>query len=160
MRLPIVSLIAFVVCGTMIISPLADTNEAELKQKIDSANAILDSASIMNDYETIASFYTEDVIILPNHEPIIIGRDAFIENEKAAQKAGIKILEIESSIIRLFRECDLIHEIGTYKVKLQVPGPPYPITDSGKYHVIWQVGEDESIKIKLEMWNNDEMPEY
>ncbi len=160
MRLLIVSLVAFVICGIMITSSFAEIGEKELRKKIDNANAVIDEASIKNDYETIASFYTEDVIILPNHEPIIIGRDAFIENEKATEKAGIKILEIESSITRVFRESKLIHEIGTYKVRLQVPGPPYPITDTGKYLVIWEIQADEFLRIKLEMWNNDELPKY
>ena len=86
----------------MITSSFAEIGENDLRKKIDDANAVIDEASIKNDYETIASFYTEDVVILPNHEPIIIGRDAFIENEKASRKAGIKILEIETSIIRVF----------------------------------------------------------
>jgi hypothetical protein len=46
------------------------------------------------------------------------------------------------------------------KVWLQVPGPPYPITDTGKYLVIWEIQADESLRIKLEMWNNDELPKY
>ena len=160
MRLLFINLVAFIICGSMLTSSFAEIGENDLRKKIDDANAVIDEASIKNDYETIASFYTEDVVILPNHEPIITGRDAFIENEKASRKAGIKILEIESSIIRVFRESKLIHEIGTYKVRLQVPGPPYPITDTGKYLVIWEIQSDESIKIKLEMWNNDELPKY
>ena len=160
MRLLIVGLVAFVICGSTVKSSSTESNEDELSKRIDSANAVLDEASIKRDYETIASFYTTDVIILPNHEPIIIGREAFIENEKATEKAGIKILKIESTITRVSREGNLIHEIGSYTVQLQIPGPPYPITDTGKYLVIWEVQSDESLKIKLEMWNNDEMPEY
>ena len=154
------SIVAVVICGSMITSSFAEIGENELRKKIDDANAVIDEASIKNDYETIASFYTEDVIILPNHEAIIIGRDAFIQNEKAPEKAGIKMLAIESSITRVFRESKLIHEIGIYKLRLQVPGPPYPITDTGKYLVIWEIQSDESLKIKLEMWNNDELPKY
>jgi ketosteroid isomerase-like protein len=159
-RLLIKGLVAFVICGSTITSSFAEMDENELRKKIDDANAVIDEASTKNDYDTIATFYTEDVVILPNHEPIIIGRDAFIENEKASEKAGFKILEIESSITRVFRESKLVHEIGRYQVRLQVPGAPYPITDTGKYLVIWEIQSDESLKIKLEMWNNDELPKY
>jgi ketosteroid isomerase-like protein len=141
-------------------SSFAQIGEDELRKRIDEANAVIDEASIKNDYETIASFYTEDVVILPNHEPIITGRDAFIENERASEKAGFKILEIESSITRVFRDSNLVHEIGRYIVRLQVPSVPYPITDTGKYLVIWEIQSDQSLKIKLEMWNNDELPTY
>jgi ketosteroid isomerase-like protein len=160
MRLLIMSLVALVICGNAIASAPAESGEDELRQRIDEANAVIDSASIKNDYETIASFYTEDVVILPNHEPMIIGRDAFIENEKAVEEAGFKLLEIESSITSVFQEGNLVHEIGAYEIKLEVPGAPFPITDTGKYLVIWEIQPDESVKIKLEMWNNDELPEY
>jgi len=138
----------------------AELSEKELRARIDTANALIDEASIKNDYETIARFYTEDVVVLPNHEPVLIGRDAVIDNEKASEKAGFKIIEIESSITKLFRDDRLVHEIGTYKLTLRVPGAPYPITDTGKYLVIWEIQSDESLKIKLEMWNNDAVPEY
>ena len=160
MRSLIVSLVAVVICGSAIASTPADSSENEIRKKIDDANAVIDSASIENDYETIASFYTEDVVILPNHEPMIVGRDAFIENEKAVAKAGFKLLEIESSVTTVFQEGKLVHEIGAYEIELEVPGAPYPITDTGKYLVIWEIQEDESIRIKLEMWNNDAFPEY
>ena len=160
MRFLIISLVVFVICGSTITLSFAEIGEKELRKKIDDANALIDEASIKNDYETIALFYTEDVVIMPNHEPIIIGRDAFTENERASEKAGFKVLEIETSITRLFREGKLVHEIGRYTIRLQVPGPPYPITDTGKYLVIWEIQSDESLRIKLEMWNNDAFPKY
>jgi ketosteroid isomerase-like protein len=134
--------------------------EDELIERIHQANALIDQAALEDDYETLAALYTEDVVVLPNNEPLIVGRDAFIENEKAAREAGIKVVSIESTITQVFSAGDLIHEIGTYEVTLQVPGPPYPITDTGKYLVIWEIQPDDSLKIKLEMWNNDKMPDY
>jgi ketosteroid isomerase-like protein len=149
-----------VMCAAASATPEADTTEAELLERIDEANAIINKAAIEDDYETVASFYADDVVVLPNHEPMIVGREAFIENEKAAREAGIEVVAIESAITDVFSAGDLIHEIGKYKVTLKVPGPPYPITDTGKYLVIWEIQSDGSLKIKLEMWNNDEMPEY
>jgi len=131
MRLKTVTLVAVIICGCVTTLSFAEMSESELRARIDAANALIDEASIKHDYETIARFYTEDVIVLPNHEPVLIGRDAVIGNEKASEQAGFKILEIESSITKLFRDDRLVHEIGTYKVKLSVPGAPYPITDRG-----------------------------
>ncbi|MBD3163163.1 MAG: DUF4440 domain-containing protein [Candidatus Latescibacteria bacterium] len=156
-----VTLLAIVVMSTTaLVSPEADTTETELLQRINEANAMIDQAAIEDDHETVASFYSDDVVVLPNHEPMIVGREAFIENEKAAREAGIKVVAIASTITQVFSSGDLIHEIGEYEVTLQVPGPPYPITDTGKYLVIWETQSDGSLKIKLEMWNNDAMPEY
>lgn len=133
-----------------------DTNFISLKAKIDSTNKIIDEAALKQDFETIAAYYTDDVITLPNNEPLIQGKKAFIDNEKNAAKRGIKILSIKSTLIDLFSSGDLIHEIGTYEISLEIPGVPYPITDKGKYLVIWQQQNDGTLKIKLETWNNDE----
>jgi len=127
----------------------------KLKQKIDVANKIIDKASLEYDYETWAKYYTDDVIILPNNEPMIQGKQAFIENEKKAEKAGFKVISIKSTLVKLFSSGDLIHEVGKYEITLKVPGVPFDIVDTGKYLVIWETQDDESIKIKLETWNND-----
>jgi ketosteroid isomerase-like protein len=147
-------------CALTLGAPVADSENAELLERINEANDLIDQASIEDDYETVASFYTEDVVVLPNNEPMIVGRDAFIENEKAAREAGFEVVSINSTIVEVFTAGELIHEIGTYEVTLTVPGPPYPITDTGKYLVIWEVQPDDSLQIKLEMWNNDEPPDY
>ena len=62
----------------------------------------------------------------------------------------------KSTLIELFGSGDLIHEIGKYEISLEIPGVPHPITDKGKYLVIWQRQNDGTLKIKLETWNNDE----
>ena len=160
MRSAPVLLTITVLCVLTLGAPVADSENAELLERINEANDLIDQASIEDDYETVASFYTEDVVVLPNNEPMIVGRDAFIENEKAAREAGFEVVSINSTIVEVFTAGELIHEIGTYEVTLTVPGPPYPITDTGKYLVIWEVQPDDSLQIKLEMWNNDEPPDY
>lgn len=126
-----------------------------LKAKIDEVNAILDKASLENDYETMAKYYSDDVIVLPNGEPLIQGKEAFIENEKKSGEAGYKIKKIETTIIEMFTSGKFVHEIGKYEITLEVPGLPYDYTDKGKYLVIWEIQSDGSLKIKLETWNHD-----
>lgn len=152
-----IKLILIIACSITSVSLSAqDTNLISLKAKIDSTNKIIDEAALKQDFETIAAYYTDDVITLPNNEPLIQGKKAFIDNEKIAAKRGIKILSIKSTLIDLFASGDLIHEIGKYEISLEIPGVPYPITDKGKYLVIWQQQNDGTLKIKLETWNNDE----
>lgn len=130
-------------------------NIESIKTKIDQINEIIDKASIEFDYETWSKYYVDDVIILPNGEPLIQGKEAFIENEKKFEEAGYIYKKIETSLVKIFTSGNLVNEIGKYKITLQVPGVPYDITDSGKYLVIWEVQADGSLKIKLETWNND-----
>ncbi len=128
-----------------------------LRVKIDKVNKILDEASRKFDYQTMSLYYEDDVVILPNGEPLLQGKQAFLENEKKAEQAGYKILGIETTNVDLFFCDDFVHEIGKYKITLKVPNVPFDIVDIGKYLVIWKIHSDGSIKIKLETWNNDEI---
>jgi len=159
MKIKLILIIACSIIASVSLSA-QDTNFQSLKAKIDSANEIIDEASLKQDFETISTYYTDDVIILPNNEPIIQGKKAFIDNEKIAAKKGIKILDIKSTLIDIFSSGDLIHEIGAYEITLEIPGVPYHIIDKGKYLVIWQLQDDGNLKIKLETWNNDEEHRY
>lgn len=168
MRCALSGIAILVLCAVSLAAPVSNADHDDLverineriNERIEEANALIDQASIEDDYETVASFYTEDVVVLPNNEPMIVGRDAFISNEKAAREAGFEVVSINSTIVEVFTAGDLIHEIGTYELTLNVPGPPFPITDTGKYLVIWEIQPDDSLRIKLEMWNNDEPPDY
>ena len=155
MKMKLILIIACSIIASVSLSA-QNINLISLKAKIDSTNKIIDEAALKQDFETIAAYYTDDVITLPNNEPLIQGKKAFIDNEKNAAKRGIKILSIKSTLIDLFASGDLIHEIGKYEISLEIPGVPYPITDKGKYLVIWQQQNDGTLKIKLETWNNDE----
>ncbi len=117
---PILFVIYLIVLNNNIYSQ--EIQNDKLKQKIDAANKIIDKASLEYDYETWAKYYTDDVIILPNNEPIIQGKKAFIENEKKAEKAGFKVISIKSTLVKLFSSGDLIHEVGKYELTLKVPG--------------------------------------
>ena len=51
-----------------------------------------------------------------------------------------------------------VTEVGHYVVKMQVPGIPEPVTDSGKYVTIWERQKDGSLKIFIDTWNTDTNP--
>jgi len=133
---------------------------AGLREKIDQANKILNEASKTGDYATMARYYEDDVIILPNNEPLIRGKQAFLENEKAAEAAGYKVKQIETTEVALFHCDHFVHEVGTYKITLTVPNVPVDVVDTGKYLVIWKIQPNGSLRITLETWNNDKMPRY
>ncbi|MBD3402100.1 hypothetical protein GF420_04330 [candidate division GN15 bacterium] len=154
LRTPLLTLVALVVLWSVPMAAESDTLDS-LRVKIDSINAILDQASRDFDFETMSQYYEDDVIVLPNGEPMLRGKQAFLENEKAAEEVGYKILNIETELVDLFHCDNFVHEVGTYAVTLKVPGVPFDITDVGKYLVIWRIYPDGALKIKLETWNND-----
>jgi len=136
----------------------AQKDTDKLKSEIESINAKLVKANITGDMETIASFYTDDIIHLPNYAPMVRGKGLVIEKEMETQDAGFKMLSMNLNIVDVIACKDLIIEIGEYALSLTIPELSYPVADNGKYVTIWERQEDGSLKIKVETWNTDVNP--
>lgn len=154
------SILRSVAAAIVLAAPAALPAEDDdaVRRAVAAANAIVDQASKDGDWPTLATYYADDVLVLPNHEPMIRGRAAFLENEQKWRRKGLRILEIDTTVTDFFVTTELVHEVGTYEVVVLVPGLQDPVTDTGKYLVIWQRGGDGSLRIKLEVWNNDTEP--
>ena len=115
-------------------------------------------ATIAGDVETIFSFYTDDIISMPNYSEMIKGKEALKKNDEEMRKAGFQIHSMNFTILDIWSCSDLVYEIGKYGISLTLPGMPQPVADNGKYLTIWQKQSDGSLKIKIEMWNTDVNP--
>ncbi len=130
----------------------------KLKSEIESINAKLVKANIAGDLETIASFYTDDIIHMPNYAPMVKGKEIMIEKEKETREAGFKMLSMNLNIVDVMACKDLVIEIGEYALSLTIPEMSYPVADNGKYVTVWERQKDGSLKIKIETWNTDVNP--
>jgi len=136
----------------------AQKDTDKLKSEIESINANLIKANIAGDLETIASFYTDDIIHMPNYAPMVKGKEIMIEKEKETWEAGFKMLSMNLNIVDVIACNDLIIEIGEYAISLTIPEMSYPVADKGKYVTIWERQKDGKLKIKVETWNTDINP--
>lgn len=130
----------------------------KLKSEIESINAKLVKANIAGDLETIASFYTDDIIHMPNYAPMVKGKEIVIEKEKETWEAGFKMLSMNLNIVDVMACKDLVIEIGEYALSLTIPEMEMPVADKGKYVTVWERQKDGSLKIKIETWNTDVNP--
>jgi len=151
------SLILFIV--TLLCSQLvAQDDLGKLKKQIEGMGDKLVKATIAGDVETIFSFYTDDIISMPNYGEMIKGKEALKKNDEEMRKAGFEIHSMNFTILDIWSCSDLVYEIGKYGISLTLPGVPQPVADNGKYLTIWQKQSDGSLKIKIEMWNTDVNP--
>jgi ketosteroid isomerase-like protein len=151
------------VCSVMVlmfasVTVMSQTND-ELKAKIEKLNKEIATALLQGNMDKNMSFYTKDVISMPNQQKMLEGIDALKKSSEEMMKSGFKVTAFETKTLKV-STCDkLITEIGTYKISITMPGMEKPWEDNGKYLTIWEKQSDGSLKIKLEMWNTDVMPQ-
>jgi uncharacterized protein (TIGR02246 family) len=103
------------------------------------------------DWETAASLYTEDTVVMPPNMPLIEGREAaklFLENYPPVKEISFSPLEIDGY-------GDIAYVQGTYSLLIQPEGAPEPIHDTGKYLEIRRKQEDGSWLLALDIFNSD-----
>jgi ketosteroid isomerase-like protein len=118
----------------------------------------LAKAMVEGDDEFMLGLYADDAISLPNYGPRMQGIEAFKKHHAEMAAAGMKILAFDSQPTEVWGCGDQVIEIGWFKIELEMPGMPGPITDKGKYMTVYARDADGMLKIKAETWNTDMNP--
>lgn len=122
----------------------------QVRQAIEEANVKFGEAVRMADATTVASFYTEDAILLPPNSEMIQGREGVEAYWAAGMQMGLK--DAVLTIVDVIGMGDMVCEIGTYVVTIQPEGQD-AFQDSGKYLVIWNKDDDGTWKLHVDIWN-------
>jgi ketosteroid isomerase-like protein len=133
-------------------------SDAELKSKIEKLNLEIGAAMVSGDYEKSLSFYTKDIISLPNYQPMLNGIEAVKQSNEEMKKAGWSVTAFKINTHSVMSCNNLVTEIGTFEISFAMKGMDEPMTDVGKYITIWEKQKDGSLKIRIETWNTDKYP--
>jgi len=131
---------------------------SEMQAKVDQWNKDLSKAMLANDRETMLNFYADDVISLPSYTQMIMGKDNIKEAMMKQDTISSKITEFNLVSKKLILSGDLLLDIGTYNMTMNVQGMDEPVMDHGKYLTVYEKQNDNSWKIKVETWNSDINP--
>jgi ketosteroid isomerase-like protein len=134
----------------------AQQTASEYQTQIEELNRDMVNHMLSGNFEGTLDMYTPDAISLPSNEPMLEGISDIRKSVESMSKSGVKIVSFEPTIKRIIPEGNLIMEIGSYKIRLTVPGMDEPVEDKGKYLTVWEKQPDGSLKIKVETWNSDE----
>lgn len=148
--------VLFVVMLTTI-ATYGQQSSSALHEQIQGLNREMAKSMVAGDIEKNLALYTEDAISLPNNEPILEGIAAIRKSSEEMAKTGMKITSFEPTTLKVMPNGNLVTEIGTYKITVNVPNMA-PVNDHGKYLTIWEKQDDGSLKIKVETWNSDVNP--
>ena len=150
-------MLTFVLVLFTLTNGVSQSND-KYKAQIEKINKEMVTAMLSGNAEKTLSFYTDNVISMPNYDKMLEGKDALRKSNEAMAKAGWKVTAFEPVTLKVMSYEKTITEIGTYKISFSMEGMEKPITDVGKYLTIWEKQSDGSLKIKIETWNTDTNP--
>jgi ketosteroid isomerase-like protein len=128
------------------------------KDRIEKINKDIAETMISGDLNANMAFYCEDAVSMPSNEPMLDGIAAIRKAGEEKSRSGWKVTDYEPRTLKVSCGGKYITEIGVYKIKVLGPGMTTPMIEEGKYLNIFEIQPDESLKIKIEIWNTDSNP--
>lgn len=144
-------------------SDLSSSAKPEIRKQnslelIQSYSDIMNKAIMDRDFDRLFSFYADDVISMPNHQPFIKGK-ATLRNEICkSMRRDVQVLSSNSDITELWECGNQIIEKGVMNITYDAPELIKPYTVLGKYVTVWEKQKDNTYKVKIAIWNSDISP--
>ena len=115
----------------------------EIKAIIEAKNVEVESLYAEGAIDSVATYYTDNVIQMPPHQPPLMGIEDFTKVWKQNAQIGTWNFDLETQEVHAVG--DMATEFGSYILSFS-PNENSPIpamTDKGNYVVVWQkVGDD------------------
>jgi ketosteroid isomerase-like protein len=133
--------------------------QVEVLKQIETITDVLIQAFNAGDIDTILSYYTDDVMSLPDQHEAAIGKGALHKLQLEAREEGVKIHSIKGLEQQIWDCGDFVFEAGRYVASMKSPKLRYLLSDWRKSVTVWARQPDGSLKIKLDSWNPDVIPD-
>ena len=150
-RLLAISILVLAACGSTQMS--SDMQSGDAESSIKQANAAFATAMRTNDFDAITNTYTADATFMPPNMPAAHGQSA-IRTAWTGFLGQFSSTDIMLTTDDVQQSGDLAAETGRYMVHVVPKGTTTPVTDSGKYVVVWKK-IDGRWKIYRDIFNSD-----
>jgi uncharacterized protein (TIGR02246 family) len=122
-----------------------------VRSKIEDTNAQFMAAIGRGDTAGVAALYTEDALLMAPGAPAAKGKSAIqaLLDGMVAQM-GVPQLTLKTQQVEEIGDTAI--EVGAYTLEAG------PVTDNGKYVVIWKRQGDDSWQLAVDIWNSDSPP--
>ncbi len=151
-----VLLISF--CISLTFAQMFAQDMDDMKSKVEEWNQKFSEAMMNGDNEKMLSFYADDIISLPSYQPMMEGIDALKSAMAMDANSGNKFTKFVLNSKKIIPAGNLLVDIGTYDMSMNIQGMEKPYDDQGKYVTIYEKQDDGSWKIKVDTWNSDHNP--
>ena len=106
------------------------------------------------DAERVISYYADDAVVMPPNIPTLAGKDAIRTLWRSMLESPLFSGGWKATKVEVAQSGDLAYLSGNYEFKEQDPAGN-PITDKGKYLVVWKKQADGNWKCVANMFNSD-----
>jgi ketosteroid isomerase-like protein len=147
-----------ILCFLLVSVSVIAQDTDEMKSTIQEWNDQFSQAMMNGDNEKMLSFYADDIISMPSYAPMLEGKKALKNAMEMDSNSGKKFTKFNLTSKKLLSEGNLLVDIGTYELTVEMEGMDKPIDDQGKYVTVYEKQNDGSWKIKVDTWNSDLNP--
>ncbi|MFN2637469.1 MAG: DUF4440 domain-containing protein [Gemmatimonadaceae bacterium] len=127
---------------------------AGVRQKIEAGNAGLIAAVEKGDSAAAATFYDDSAMAMPPGEDASVGRANILK--MFGSFSAFTVTNMKLLVRDVLPSGDLASETGHYEWTLTPKASGgKPMTEMGKYVVVWKKQSDGSYKLFRDIWNND-----
>jgi ketosteroid isomerase-like protein len=130
----------------------------DLKAKVQAMNDKLAKANVAGDMDAVAELYAEDIIYMPNYAPMVKGKEAMMKQEEEMSKSGAKITSKTLTTMEVMDMGEMVLEVGTYVLSMDIPGMDQPWADKGKYVSLWRKTKGGGMEMAVDIWNTNVNP--
>ena len=131
---------------------------SDMKSKLQEMENQFAKDMIAGDNSKMMEIYLDDAVSLPSYSPMLRGKEAIKKASEMDSKSGNKVTDFKITTTDVFGSGDMVVEIGTYEMTMEIQGMNDPINDHGKYMNVYEKQDDGSLKIKADTWNSDSNP--
>jgi ketosteroid isomerase-like protein len=122
------------------------------RQDIEAINEAFEKAVVNQDAAAIGALYTADAVLLAPGAPVANDPAAIQAVFQGFLDAGAESLVLETTSFE--EQGDVVVEVGRYTLGLRPPGGD-PVSDVGKYLVVFAREADGSLRFKYDAFNSD-----
>lgn len=143
------AVLALAACNTAPLS-LTEADTASIREVSDEFTKNM----VAGEWAALMNLYTEDATLMPPGAPSVEGRPAI----EAFLAAFPKVTEMTFDLNEVDGRGDLAFVRGAYRMTMEIPGAPGPVTDEGKFIEIRRKQADGRWLIAVDIFNSNVPP--
>jgi ketosteroid isomerase-like protein len=134
-------------------SAICLAGDPKIEQALRDLDAQWSAAAGAKDLDKTVSYYSDDAIVLPPNAAIATTKDA-IRNVWKDGLASVTSLSWKATKVEVAKSGDMAYVSGTYEATMN-DASGKPVTEHGKYLVVWEKQADGKWKCGADTWNSD-----
>ena len=139
-------------------SIIAQDLPESIVEQLDEISTIMMNAALDGNNLNIIDYYSGDIVLMPDFQPAIRGKNSLLKVLKDDMKKGIVYHSFNGTPEKRWMVNNDVFERGTFGMSVSTKDDPKPIAYYGSYFQIWEKQPDGKYKISYNIWNLDFNP--